>query len=132
MNILVTYIATLLPLVVLDAIWILGVAKDFYAKHIGFLFTKDFNTTPAFFFYPLYALGVMVFVVMPALSSGSWVVALWRGALLGLVAYGAYDLTNHVTIANWPLVMTVVDMAWGATVTLLTGVIAYYLITTLG
>ena len=57
--------------------------------------------------------------------------SLWRGALLGLVAYGAYDLTNHATIAGWPLSMTVVDIAWGATVTALTSVIAYFIITTL-
>mgnify|MGYP000275859112 CR=1 FL=1 len=87
------------------------------------------NIAPVAFFYPLYALGILVLVVLPSVASASWVEALWRGAILGLVAYGAYDLTNHATISNWPLAMTLVDIAWGATVTAFTSVIAYYLIT---
>lgn len=129
MNYFLAYIATLIPLTILDALWILVVAKKFYAEQMGFLFSKSINLTPVAFFYPLYALGVLVLAVMPAISSASWIEALWRGALLGLVAYGAYDLTNHATIANWPLTMTLVDMAWGVVVTALTSVIAYFLIT---
>jgi uncharacterized membrane protein len=125
----ITYFSVLVPMIVLDALWILLVAKQFYAQKIGFLFAESANMLPVLFFYPLYAIGVAVFVVSPALASGSWFDALWRGALLGLVAYGAYDLTNHATIANWPLSMTLVDMAWGMTVTALAGVIAYYIVT---
>ncbi len=121
----------LVPMVVLDALWLLVLAKNFYAEQMGFLFTKSVSFAPIAFFYPLYALGVLVLVVLPAVSSASWVEALWRGALLGLVAYGAYDLTNHATIANWPLMMTVVDMAWGMAVTALTSVAAYFIITIL-
>ena len=40
---------------------------------------------------------------------------------LGLAAYAAYDLTNQATLREWPLIVTVVDMAWGA---LLTGLVA--------
>ena len=128
MNIFISYIATLVPLVILDAVWILGLAKGFYAEQMGFLFTKSVNFGPVAFFYPLYALGVLVLVVLPAVSSASWVEALWKGAVLGLVAYGAYDLTNHATIANWPLMMTIVDMLWGMAVTALTSVAAYFII----
>lgn len=130
MNTLFAYVATIIPLAVLDSIWILGIAKGFYARHMGFLFAEKANLTPVLFFYPLYALAVLFLVVLPAVSSGSWVEALWRGALLGLAAYGAYDLTNHATISGWPTIMTVVDMAWGMVVTALTSVIAYYIITT--
>lgn len=115
-------------MMVLDAIWILGLAKNFYATHMGFLFSKSINLVPAGFFYPLYALGILMLVVIPAIKSGSWTEALWRGAILGLVSYGAYDLTNHATIASWPLVMTIVDMGWGTLVTALTSVIAYFII----
>lgn len=129
MNHTFAYLATLLPLALLDALWILVVAKAFYAERMGFLFRASANMVPVAFFYPLYALGVLLLATVPAVASGSWVEALWRGAVLGLVAYGAYDLTNHATIAGWPLSMTLVDMAWGATVTALTSVIAYSLIT---
>jgi uncharacterized membrane protein len=131
MNLVITYIAVLIPMIALDALWILLVAKQFYAQKIGFLFAESANMVPVLFFYPLYALGTAALVVSPALASGSWFDALWRGALLGLVSYGAYDLTNHATIANWPLSMTLVDMAWGMTVTALAGLAAYTIVTML-
>ncbi len=128
MTYVIYYLATLIPLVALDVVWILGLAKKFYATHMGFLFSKNINLVPAGFFYPLYAFGVLVLVVLPAIKSGSWSEALWRGALLGLVSYGAYDLTNHATIAQWPFIMTIVDMGWGTLVTTLTSVIAFFVI----
>jgi uncharacterized membrane protein len=128
MNVLFAYIITLIPLTILDALWILVFAKKFYAEHMGFLFSKSINLAPVAFFYPLYALGILFLVVLPAVSSTSLLEVLWRGALLGLVAYGAYDLTNHATITGWPISMTLVDMAWGMIVTMLTSVIAYFVI----
>lgn len=128
---MIAYISVLIPLALLDAVWLLFVAKGFYAEQMGFLFAKSVNLTPAIFFYPIYAFGILMLVVIPAVNSSSWVEALWRGALLGLVAYGAYDLTNHATIANWPLIMTIVDMMWGVVVTALSSVVAYFIITTI-
>lgn len=131
MQLLISYLSVLVPLLILDAIWILGVARKFYADTMGFLFSKSMNLIPAALFYPIYALAVCALAVLPALSAGSWTEALWRGAILGLAAYGAYDLTNHATIDGWPLSMTLVDMVWGTAVTALTSVIAYFIITTL-
>lgn len=128
MNIFLAYLAALIPLVALDMLWLLVLAKQFYAEQMGFLFSKSINLVPAAFFYPLYALGVLALAVLPAVTSASWIEALWRGALLGLVAYGTYDLTSHATIANWPATVTLVDMAWGMAVTALTSVAAYFII----
>jgi len=124
-----SYIATLVPLVILDSLWILVIAKKFYATHMGFLFSKTINLIPIAVFYPIYTLGVLLLSVIPAVSSGSWVEALWRGALLGLVTYAAYDLTNQATIGGWPTVMTIVDIGWGIAVTALTSLAAYFIIT---
>lgn len=128
MNTFFAYVATIIPLAVLDTVWLMFVAKGFYSTHMSFLFSKTVNFTPVLFFYPIYAFVVLMLVVMPAVAANSWVEALWRGALLGLAAYGAYDLTNHATIAGWPLKMTLVDMGWGVVVTALTSVIAYFII----
>lgn len=129
MNNLFVYIATLTSLVLVDALWILVLAKKFYADQMGFLFSKNINLVPVAFFYPLYALGILFLVVMPAVSSTSWIEALWRGALLGIVAYGAYDLTNHATISNWPLSMTLIDMLWGMVLTSTVSVTVYFVVT---
>ncbi len=123
---IITYIASLFSLLALDGVWILLIAKKFYAEHLGFLFAPTVYTTPVAFFYPLYALAVTYLAVMPALSTHSWVDALIRGALLGLAAYGAYDLTNQATIAGWPTLVTLVDMGWGVAVSALSSVAAYW------
>jgi uncharacterized membrane protein len=37
--------------------------------------------------------------------------------MLGLVAYGTYDLTNQATLLGWPTLVTVVDLVWGTFLT---------------
>jgi uncharacterized membrane protein len=48
--------------------------------------------------------------------------------VLGLMAYGAYDLTNQATINGWPTIMTLVDIGWGISVTALTSLVAYFIV----
>lgn len=61
------------------------------------------------------------FAVLPALATRSWRVAAGKGALLGLVAYGTWDLTNLAVIRDFPALLAFLDLAWG---TLLTTVVA--------
>jgi uncharacterized membrane protein len=60
---------------------------------------------------------VAALAVAPAMGSNSWVDALRRGAILGLVAYATYDLTNQATLSGWPVAITLADIAWGAALT---------------
>ena len=46
-----------------------------------------------------------------------WVEAVVRGAVLGLAAYGAYNLTNLAVVRDWPTMLTFADWPWGAFVT---------------
>lgn len=108
-------------LAVLDFLWLSTATKLLYRPKLGPLLSEQLVWPPAILFYILYGIGILAFVVRPALADGSPLSALGWGLLFGLVAYGAYDLTNHATIPNWPLSITVIDMAWGA---LLTGVTA--------
>lgn len=94
-------------------VWLGLAAKNFYAKHIGFLMKANVNWAAAILFYLLFIAGLVVFVVVPALEKGSWVRALLFGALFGLITYATYDLTNLATLKDWPLVVTVVDLIWG-------------------
>jgi uncharacterized membrane protein len=66
-------------------------------------------------------IGVVFFAVVPALRADSAAMALVYGALFGFFAYATYDMTNYATLRNWPLVVSLVDIAWG---TCLTGVSA--------
>ena len=59
-------------------------------------------------------MGVLVLAQMPARN---WRGAFWRGAVFGLTAYGTYDLTNQATLRDWPTIVTIIDLAWGSTLT---------------
>ncbi len=98
----------------IDMVWLGLIAKNFYAKQIGYLMRPDINWLAALIFYLLFIVGLVVFVVAPAMSKNSWTHALILGALFGLISYATYDLTNLATVKNWPLLVTIVDLAWGA------------------
>lgn len=98
----------------LDLVWIGVVAKNFYRNQIGFLMRSDVNWAAAILFYLLFIVGLVVFVIAPAVEKGSWMHALLFGALFGIVTYATYDLTNLALTKDWPLLVTIVDLAWGA------------------
>jgi uncharacterized membrane protein len=97
----------------IDMVWLVLVAKNFYKKQIGFLMKPDINWTAAILFYLLFIVGLVLFVIAPALERGSWTHALIFGALFGMITYATYDLTNLATLKDWPLLVTLVDLAWG-------------------
>jgi uncharacterized membrane protein len=109
----------------IDMIWLVLVAKNFYQKQIGFLMRPDINWFAAIIFYLLFILGLVTFVISPALEKHSWVQALLSGALFGLITYATYDLTNLATLKDWPLVVTVVDLIWGTVLAASISVITY-------
>ncbi|MEI7709577.1 MAG: DUF2177 family protein [bacterium] len=123
-----TYFAILISLVSLDGVWLGYIAKSFYQRNLAGIFAEKFVLWPAGLFYLMYAFGVMYFVVNPALAAKSWQVALYRGAFLGLIAYATYDLTNQMTLSNWPLTITIADIAWGVFATMTASFVAYYII----
>jgi uncharacterized membrane protein len=98
----------------LDYIWLSRVARDFYAASLGSLMRETPDFLAAGIFYLFYIGGIVFFAVMPA---ESWKGALLRGAVLGLLAYGTYDMTNLATLKGWPWRMAAVDMAWGMALT---------------
>lgn len=116
------YLATGLVFWLADAIWLGVVIKDFVLRELGNLILTAPRKTPAILFYLLYVFGVVVFAVLPALDSNSPTRAIVLGALLGLVAYATYDLSNLATLKNWSVRFVLVDVSWGAVVTALASV----------
>ncbi len=114
----IAVVATLLSMAVLDAIWLTTMTTRLYRRELPGLLLDSPNWLPAVAFYVLYATGVVLLVVLPALDRDIGLGrAVLSGALLGLVAYGTYDLTNQATLRGWSTVVTAVDMAWGASLT---------------
>jgi len=112
-------------LLIVDAIWLGVVARDFYFSRIGGLMREDIWLGVASLFYIFYSLCVVLLVSMPAARGEGLTQALIFGAVLGLCAYGTYDITNLATIKGWPVSVVVVDMAWGAFITALTAAVGF-------
>ena len=116
----------------LDMVWLGLVAKNFYRAQIGFMMKPQVNWVAAIIFYLLFIAGVVAFVVLPALEKKEWLWALGMGAFFGLVTYATYDLTNLATTKDWPLLVTIVDLVWGATLSALVSTITYFIAIKLG
>lgn len=107
------YFCTLLAFFAIDMVWLVLVAREFYQKHLGFIMRSHPNWSAAVLFYLLFVFGLLVFVIVPSLETGSTKKVLVLGALFGLITYATYDLTNLATVKDWPWVVTVVDLLWG-------------------
>ena len=114
---LTAYAAGLIACLGLDLLWLGVVARSFYQAQLGDLLAPQPNLAVAAVFYLLYPAGVLFFAVAPGLSAGSWQVTALRAALLGVLAYGTYDITNLATIKGFTAAVALADIAWGAVVT---------------
>lgn len=114
--------------VAIDAVWLSTMTKRFYNKHMSGMLAAKPNFVAAGVFYAIYILGIVVFVLNPALEKDSLSFAIGAGALLGLTMYATYDLTNQATLKKWPTILTVVDLAWGTFVTSLVSTIAFLIL----
>ena len=110
----VTCIAIVMLMVLLDLVWLGTVAKPLYQQGIGHLMAEQPNFLAGALFYAVYAIGLTVFAVLPNSASAGWRRTIAAGALFGFVAYATYDLTNLATLRNWPIGMSLLDMAWGS------------------
>jgi uncharacterized membrane protein len=121
----IAYAATAVVFFGLDFIW-LSRMLGFYRAEMGSLLLEQPKLGYAGAFYALYVVGIVALVVVPALGGGGWGQALAMGALLGLVAYGTYDMTNMSTLNGWSLKLALVDMAWGTFVTAAAATAGYF------
>ena len=116
----------------IDMAWLGLVAKDFYSAQIGTLMKSDVNWTAAIIFYLIFIAGLVVFAISPAMEKGSWTHALLFGALFGLVCYATYDLTNLAVAKDWPLLVTIVDLIWGAVLAASVSTVTYFVASKIG
>lgn len=118
---IITWIAAAVLFLAIDMVWLLWLGRSIYVSEIGDLLRQPPNFGAAGAFYALYVTGLMVMVVWPAVQGGSIGQAALSGALLGLIAYGTYDLTNLAVMKGFTTRIALVDLAWG---TVLTGVVS--------
>ncbi len=120
-NYLTAYAGSALAMLVLDGLWIGWIASAWYQEGIGHLMAPNPRLGVAALFYAMFVVGLVVFVVAPNGQTSAWQPTLLRGALFGLFTYATYDLTNLSTLRDWPIGLSLIDMAWGSTVSALAG-----------
>lgn len=110
-----TYLCVLLVLLLMDGIWLGWLAKNLYQQQIGFIMRTDIPMWPWITFYLLYSASIVYLAISPAVNT---VQSSFKGLVLGLTAYGVYNLTNYSLIENWPLSIALQDWMWGSFLTL--------------
>lgn len=113
----------------IDMVWLGLVANKLYQSQLGFLL-GPVNWPVAIAFYLIFLVGLLIFVIAPAVETKSIMHALVFGALFGFFTYATYDLTNWATVKDWPWLISVVDMAWGTVLSASVSVVTYWLATT--
>ena len=126
MQYVVAYAASAVVFLGLDLVWLGLIARSFYVRQLGNLLRDSPSLTVAALFYAFYVGGFVLFAISPALQSQSWRTALVLGLLLGLLAYGTYDMTNLATLRRGPLALALVDMTWGSLLTGLAATAGYW------
>ena len=121
------YIIALPILFAIDMLWLGVISKDFYRAQIGSLMKDNINWAAAIIFYLIFIAGLVLFVILPAVEKNSWTHALLFGAFFGLICYATYDLTNLAIAKDWPLLVTIVDMVWGAVLAASVSVATYFI-----
>lgn len=126
------YLIALPVFFAIDFIWLALIARKFYLEQLGSLMKSNINWPAALIFYALFIVGLIIFVISPAIEKKSLLQALIMGGLFGFFAYATYDLTNLATLKNWPFTLTIVDMIWGTILAASVSAITFLIASKLG
>lgn len=101
----------------MDSVWLRWAGPNLYRPTIGEILADGFRKGPAMAFYVIYVGGMVWFAIRPGIASGDVVTAMTNGAILGLVSYATFDLTNQAVMRIWSTRISLADIAWGACAT---------------
>ena len=113
--------ATIIVMFVLDIIWLSMLAKPLYQQGIGHLMSNQPNLLFAALFYMVFVFGLIWFALKPNHQDKGLKSTFIAAVIFGFFVYASYDLTNLALLKDWPLKLSVIDIAWG---TLLSGISA--------
>jgi len=108
-----SFLITLSIFTVIDLIWLGIIAQGLYQHFLSHLMRETPFWPAAFLFYFCYIIGLMYFVINPAIEAKSSKQALIRGSFFGFITYMTYEFTNWAVIAAWPLGIVFIDIMWG-------------------
>lgn len=112
------FIIAFFAFLILDLAWFTFAVKSFNLRmlaEIGRIKDGQFDVLylPALMTYLLMALSMSFFVAPKIENMDSLVHVAVVGAVMGIIVYGIFDLTNLALLKNYPLMFALADMAWG-------------------
>ena len=110
---LIAWIGVAVAFLVADGLWLGLVMKSYYTRHLQPIRRDSYKLGPAILFYIAYTLSITVLAIAPDAGVVDVGTAAFTGAVIGFASYGAYNMTNYCTLANWPLKVSMVDWPWG-------------------
>jgi uncharacterized membrane protein len=126
------WLSSLVIFTTLDLLWLAVAASKLYLKQLGYLGTIvdgkiQFNLPIGLFTQAIIATAFAVIIVLATATDRTLGMSLAVGAFLGFAMYVTYDLTSLSFVRNWPLQITIIDIAWGTLQGLMAGGYVYYL-----
>ena len=126
-SLIISFIFVSTIFLIIDVLWLSITVKSLYRPALGDLLKDKPVMWAAILFYIIYMIGVALIILKPALANDSILQALWTGVVLGVVAYGTYNLTNMATVKNWSASIVWIDMLWGGFLTGFSSAVGIYL-----
>ncbi|MHC6591509.1 DUF2177 family protein [Arthrobacter sp. C152] len=113
-NWLAAYVVTALAFAVLDVAWILLVANPLYQSRIGHLLAPQANLPGAVLFYAIFVAGIVHYGVRPNHPDATLRQRVLGAGLFGFFTYATWALTAFAVLKDFPAVVAVTDILWGA------------------
>ena len=114
---IITYLSVTTIFLFIDIIWLSQFFSYIYQPNIGELLRENIIIFPAILFYIIYPLGATILVALPSLEKVLLKTIFINGFVLGVIAYGTYNLTNMATLEGWSAKVVIIDMIWGGFLT---------------
>ena len=114
---IITFLSVTTIFLLIDIIWLSQSFNYIYQPNIGELLRENIIIFPAILFYIIYPLGATILVALPSLEKVLLKTIFINGFVLGVIAYGTYNLTNMATLEGWSAKVVIIDMIWGGFLT---------------
>ena len=124
-NIILGFLSLLITYIIFDIVWVTKVADKFYRSEVGEHLLDKYVLLPGIIFYAIFSVVVFYLASYQGYLANDVKIVLLNSFLLGLLAYGTYNLVNLSTLQNWSSKLLLVDMTYGVIVTMVVGYVGF-------
>lgn len=129
-NFLLVWLLSYVVIFACNGIFHRGLAASFFDDHLhaigGIRMMKDANPAPLFILDLIIVFGMAYMICLSGIREINAGKAATIGALLNLISSGAWNLAN-AAMFDWPLIVTVSDIAWHTLLGALGGILIFRL-----